>query len=104
MDSSYLIFVISFTQAKFRRIKFTPKNVYTKGVNCQIITQKSINFAFNLHWTEKIYTAGSAGGAGDKYEVCEHWVNCKDYFLKPSYLKKTSQELRMLSSITLNCR
>ena len=44
----YLIFVISFTQAKFRRIKFTPKNVYTKGVNCQIITQKSINFAFIL--------------------------------------------------------
>ena len=44
----YLIFVISFTQAKFRRIKFTPKNMYTKGVNCQIITQKRINFAFIL--------------------------------------------------------
>ena len=60
MIGPYLIFVISFTQAKFRRIKFTPKNMYTKGVNCQIITQKSINFAFilgkftldrkNLHW------------------------------------------------------
>ena len=49
---------------------------YTKGINCQIITQKSINFAFvlweNLLWTEKIYT-GTAGGAGDKYQVCADW-------------------------------
>ena len=45
---------------------------YTKGVNCQIFTQKGINFlrSFwkNLHRTEKIYT-GTACGACDKYEV-----------------------------------
>ena len=28
------------------------------------------SFWENLHWTEKIYT-GTAGGAGDKYEVLE---------------------------------
>ena len=27
------------------------------------------SFWENLHWTEKIYT-GTAGGAGDKYQVC----------------------------------
>ena len=47
---------------------------YTKGVNCQIFTQKGINFlrSFwkNLHRTEKIYT-GTACGACDKYEV---WI------------------------------
>ena len=41
--------------------------------NCQIITQKSVNFlrSFwkNLHWTEKNYT-GTVRGARDKYEVC----------------------------------
>ena len=48
---------------------------YTKGVNCQIFTQKGINFlrSFwkNLHRTEKIYT-GTACGACDKYEVWEN--------------------------------
>ena len=44
----------------------------TQGVNCQIITQKSVNFlrSFwkNLHRTEKSYT-GTARGARDKYKV-----------------------------------
>ena len=51
---------------------------YTKGVNCQIFTQKGINFlrSFwkNLHRTEKIYT-GTACGACDKYEVCVYIVD-----------------------------
>ena len=37
-----------FYTGKISENKFTLKNVYTKGVNCQIITQKSINFAFIL--------------------------------------------------------
>ena len=41
---------------------------YTKGVNCQIITQKSINFAFILgkFTLDRKIDTGTAGGAGDK--------------------------------------
>ena len=65
---------------------------YTKGVNCQIFTQKGINFlrSFwkNLHRTEKNYT-GTACGACDKYEV---WKWSKQWYCRIGWITTISFE------------
>ena len=73
---TYLIFVISFTQAGFLNPKFLHPKTMQNTWKLQQIPPKSVKYAVLCVQSGKFYTGqiffytGTARGARDKYEVC----------------------------------
>ena len=95
---AYLIFVISFTQARFSYSKFYTQK-YPKIPNKYPKNSKICSFSRSiwkiLHLTELFYT-GIAHGARDKYQVClcDHTFGARLDLTCPSFRGFNSDKVR----------